>query len=177
MTKTSPDAPRPQEDLPPLPGEPGYNPQTMTINGAYVGWYGKPRRQDWQTPDALFRALHEEFRFTLDGAAEGGNALLSVASTPDRPLSWEGHRVFCNPPWSATAQFVELAATADLAVLLVPARTNARWFHRAIALGATVRYFMPRPRFRHATESRKPHDSPVDCLLLIFAARLLETPR
>lgn len=134
----------------------------------YVGWYGKPRRQDWQTPRSIFDPLHAEFRFTMDGAAEDHNALLSVASTPERPLSWDGHRVFCNPPWSAIAAFVEQAPRADLAVLLVPARTNARWFHRALELGATVRYFMPRPRFRGATASGKPHDAPVDCLLLVF---------
>jgi len=138
------------------------------VSEPYVGWYGKPRRQDWQTPLSLFRPLHEEFRFTLDGAAEDGNALLTTASTPERPVSWEGHRVFCNPPWSAIAKFIEQAPSADLAVLLVPARTNARWFHRAIELGAKVRYFMPRPRFRHATATGAPHDSPVDCLLLVF---------
>jgi hypothetical protein len=134
----------------------------------YVGWYGKPRRQDWQTPMTLFGPLHEEYHFTLDGAAEDHNALLTAASTPERPVSWEGHRVFCNPPWSAIAPFVEEAPTADLAVLLVPARTNARWFHRAIELGATVRYFLGRPAFVNRRHDGTGHNSPVDCLLLVF---------
>ena len=138
------------------------------MSDASVGWYGKPRRQDWQTPPALFGPLHDEFRFTLDGAAEDHNSLLSVASTPENPLSWEGHRVFCNPPWSAIAQFVEQAPTADLAVLLVPARTNARWFHRALALGAQVRYFLGRPSFHNKRHDGTGHNSPVDCLLLVF---------
>ena len=132
---------------------------------AYTRWYGGERRQTWQTPDVLFRQLHYEYGFTLDGAAAEGTGLLPRASTPEDPLPWDGERVFCNPPWSNIRPFVELAATAELAVLLVPARTNARWFHRALALGARVRYFLGKPRFRGA-----PHVSPVDCVLLLFGS-------
>lgn len=134
----------------------------------YVGWYGKARRQDWGTPQTLFRTLHREYHFTLDGAAEGDNRLLSIASTPESPLGWEGHRVFCNPPWSMIPPFVELAPAADLAVLLVPARTNARWFHRALALGATPRFFLGKPRFVGPNGQPASFNSPVDCLLLVF---------
>ena len=134
----------------------------------YVGWYGAPRRQDWQTPAYLFDPLDAEYRFNLDGAAEDGNALLAAASTPERPVSWGGQRVFCNPPWSAITQFVELAPSAELAVLLVPARVNARWFHRALELGAAVRYFVKRPSFHNERHKGTGHNSPVDCLLLVF---------
>jgi hypothetical protein len=134
----------------------------------YVGWYGGSRKQNWTTPREIFDPLHGEYRFTMDGASEPGNGLLPKASTAENPLPWGGERVFCNPPWSNIRQFVELAATADLAVLLVPARTNVRWFHRAIELGASVRFFLGRPKFRNAPEGTKGHNSPVDCLLLVF---------
>ena len=134
----------------------------------YVAWYGKGRKQNWTTPRSLFDPLHEEYGFTLDGASEPGNGLLPKASTVEVPLSWSGERVFCNPPWSNIPPFVELAATADLAVLLVPARTNARWFHRALELGATVRFFLGRPAFGSGPEDQKGHNSPVDCVLLVF---------
>jgi phage N-6-adenine-methyltransferase len=130
---------------------------------AYVEWYGKQRRQNWQTPRSIFDPLNSEFEFTLDGASEPGNALLERASTAETPLPWRGERVFCNPPWSNIAPFVEYASEAELAVLLVPARTNARWFHRALELGAAVRFFLGRPRF-----SGGKSNSPVDCLLLLF---------
>jgi hypothetical protein len=81
----------------------------------------------------------------------------------DAPISWKGERVFCNPPWSNIPAFIEKAPEAALAVFLVPARTNARWFHRALDLGATPRFFLPKPKFVGAT-----HSSPVDCLLLVF---------
>lgn len=100
----------------------------------------------------------------MDGASELGNGLLERASTAEHPLPWEGERVFCNPPWSNIRPFIEQAVKADLAVLLVPARTNCKWFHRALELGAYPHFFMPKPKFVGAKNS-----SPVDCLLLVFA--------
>jgi hypothetical protein len=143
----------------------------MSANPAYyVGWYGHGRRQNWTTPRVLFDPLHAEYGFTMDGASEPGNALLPKSSTVENPLPWEGERVFCNPPWSNITPFVELASTAELAVLLVPARTNVRWFHRALQLRALPRFFLKRPKFGGAPEGNKGHNSPVDCLLLVFGA-------
>jgi hypothetical protein len=136
----------------------------------YAEWYGGGRKQNWRTPRGLFDSLHTKYGFTMDGASEPGNGLLPKASTAECPLPWEGERVFCNPPWSNIPPFIELAATADLAVLLVPARTNVRWFHRAIALGAQTDYFLGRPKFENAPEGNKGHNSPVDCLFLVFGS-------
>jgi hypothetical protein len=134
----------------------------------YVDWYGKgERKQNWRTPKKLFDALNEQYAFTMDGASELGNGLLPKASTAESPLSWTGERVFCNPPWSNIRPFVEQAKDADVAVLLVPARTNARWFHRALELGAIPRFFKPKPKFEGATSS-----SPVDCVFLVFTKGL-----
>lgn len=137
--------------------------ESLTEIRQYHSWYGGKRRQSWATPPSLFDPLNAEFLFTMDGASEPGNGLLPISSTAENPLPWKGERVFCNPPWSNIPPFVELAATADLAVLLVPARTNCRWFHRALDLGARVRFFRPKPKFVGA-----PHVSPVDCVLLVF---------
>lgn len=130
---------------------------------AYVEWYGKERRQNWGTPRALFDQLNAEYRFTLDGASEPGNGLLPNASTAEDPKPWNGERVFCNPPWSNIRPFLELAPAANLAVFLVPARTNVRWFHRALELGGKVRFFPGRPKFVGAQ-----YVSPVDCVLIEF---------
>jgi hypothetical protein len=130
---------------------------------SYVTHYAGARRQDWRTPRAMFDALHERFQFDLDGASDRENGLLPESS--EWRLSWQGRRVFCNPPWNAIPAFVELAGTADLAVLLVPARVNSRWFHRALALGARVEHFLGRPRFDDGGGS-----APVDCLLLVFGS-------
>lgn len=134
---------------------------------AYTTWYGSERLQTWQTPPDFFDALHAEFSFDLDGAASEDNRLLPEASTIEAPVSWEGRRVFCNPPWSDIRPFVEAAAHAEVAVLLVPARPNAAWFHRALELGAEVRFFKGRVRFWRDGRPG-PSGSPVDCLLLVF---------
>lgn len=136
----------------------------MTTSAApYVSWYEGARVQSWRTPPEFFAHLNERFRFTMDGASDAENALLPRFSTPADPLSWRGERVFCNPPWSLIKPFVDLASTAELAVLLVPARTNARWFHRALSYGARVEFFKPKLKFVGAK-----HVSPVDCVLLVF---------
>lgn len=129
----------------------------------YVRHYQGERKQDRRTPRNFFDDLHIRFGFTLDGAASPENALLEKFATEDSPLStWSGERVFCNPPWGNVPPFVELAASADLAVLLTPARTNCKWFHRALKLGAKPDFWQGKLNFDG------PWNSPVDCLLLIF---------
>lgn len=128
---------------------------------SYVTHYQGERLQTYETPQPWFDKLHAKYAFTVDGAASEGNAKLPRYFT--EVCSWAGERVFCNPPWSNIPRFVELAATADLAVLLVPARTNARWFHRALALGAQPKFWLGKLRFGETA-----YNSPVDCLLLLF---------
>lgn len=138
--------------------------------GRYVDWYGKGRHQNWRTPKNIFDPLHAEFGFTLDGASEPGNGLLPLASTAAAPIDWTGHRVFCNPPWSNIKPFIEKATLAEVAVFLVPSRTNTKWFHLALALGATPRFFEGRPSFEMPGYEGSGHNSPVDCCLLVFGA-------
>jgi hypothetical protein len=129
---------------------------------SYVKHYEGARKQDRRTPREFFAKLHAEYRFTLDGAATAKNALLPRFSSRRKHVIWGRERVFCNPPWSDIPRFIENAPLADLAVLLVPARVNARWFHRALALGAKPRYWQGKLSFGG------PWNSPVDCLLLLF---------
>lgn len=130
----------------------------------YVDWYQGERHQAWATPPEFFEELDKEYGFTLDGASSGENALVdNYMTSADIFVTWAGERVFCNPPWSHIPPFVELAATADLAVLLVPARTNCGWFHRALELGAVPRFWKGKLKFVGAK-----HTSPVDCLLLVW---------
>ncbi|MFD0726997.1 DNA N-6-adenine-methyltransferase [Lysobacter brunescens] len=142
--------------------------QNVAKSSAYVNWYGKGRAQNCRTPRSMFDQLHAEYGFTLDGASEPGNGLLPLASTAKKPIAWDGQRVFCNPPWSNIRPFIEQAPAAELAVFLVPARTNVAWFHRAIELGGKARFFQGRPSFELPGRTKKSHNSPVDCLLLVF---------
>ncbi len=119
----------------------------MAADNGYVSHYRGQRRQDWTTPRRMFDALNAEYAFTLDGASDEENALLSNALTKDDVLvSWAGERVFCNPPWSRIREFVELAGFADLAVLLVPARVNTRWWCGSFSASPGSETRSPTPR-------------------------------
>lgn len=132
---------------------------------AFVEHYQGERKQDRTTPLSFFQPLNAKHRFTLDGAATPENALLERFSSEANPVSWKGERVFCNPPWSNIPPFLEFAPLAELACFLVPARVNARWFHRALDLGGKPEYFKPKLKFDGLKDN-----SPTDCLLLIFVA-------
>ncbi len=131
----------------------------------YVRHYGGERKQDRRTPLDFFKRLDAKYGFTMDGAATKANCLVARFSSKEFERPWVNERVFCNPPWGNIPPFIELAPEADLAVLLVPARTNCGWFHRALELGAKPDYWKGKLNFSGKW------NSPVDCLLLIFEAR------
>jgi hypothetical protein len=59
----------------------------------------------WQTPNWLYQALHSEFRFDLDPCP------FNPAWNPNKDvdglqLDWNGHRVYCNPPFSNIGPWV-----------------------------------------------------------------------
>lgn len=135
----------------------------VPIATRYIDHFKGERKQDLTTPFEFFRRLDLRFNFTLDGAASSGNALVARYSSIERELPWKSERVFCNPPWSSIPQFLEYAPAAEIAVFLVPARVNAKWFHRALELGAKVEYFCGKLKFGGCE-----WNSPVDCLLLVF---------
>ncbi|EFO3337002.1 TPA: DNA N-6-adenine-methyltransferase [Escherichia coli] len=87
---------------------------------------------DWRTPYRLFRNLHREFGFSMDGAATKHDALLPRFTDDIHNQSWVGERVFCNPPYSNTKTFLLKAAEADLAVFLIPYRPHTTYWLKHI---------------------------------------------
>ena len=96
---------------------------------------------EWETPHDLFERLDEEFHFTLDGAATTANhkcpRWLGPGGTyPDALTYAPQHEViWLNPPYSKITQFmgwVEEHSELNKWVLLLPARTDTRWWHRYI---------------------------------------------
>lgn len=87
---------------------------------------------DWRTPYRLFRNLHREFNFNLDGAATEHDALLPRFTDDIHNQSWDGERVFCNPPYSDTKTFLVKAPEADLAVFLIPYRPQTIYWLKHI---------------------------------------------
>jgi site-specific DNA-methyltransferase (adenine-specific) len=99
----------------------------------------KAGSEEWETPQWLFDELNKEFDFTLDACATEANAKCRKFFTKEQDSlkqSWAGETVWCNPPYSAKmlTAFVDQAFTEALlnnilVVLLVPAKTDQKWFH------------------------------------------------
>ncbi|WGC08234.1 DNA methylase [Escherichia coli] len=86
----------------------------------------------WRTPPLLFRNLHREFSFSLDGAATKHDTLLPRFTDDISRQSWVNERVFCNPPYSDIPSFLLKAAEADLAVFLIPYRPQTIYWLKHI---------------------------------------------
>lgn len=107
----------------------------------------------WRTPSLLFRNLHREFSFSLDGAATKHDTLLPRFTDDIHNQSWDGERVFCNPPYSDTKTFLVKASEADLAVFLIPYRPQTTYWlqhiftnplcHEIRILHRAVKYLPP----------------------------------
>jgi len=106
----------------------------------------------WATPHEVYAALDAEFGFDfdpcpLDGGESGGVDGLAV--------SWAGRRVYCNPPYGPGIRaWLTKGLDAALAVFLLPARTDTRWFHEIVLpRAAEIRFIKGRLRFGGATNS------------------------
>lgn len=113
------------------------------------------KRMDWETPQDFFNKLNEEFRFTLDPCATKETAKCNIYFTEkDNGLikPWEGHNVFVNPPYGREiGKWVKKAyqesLKGSLVVLLVPARTDTKWWWD-FCLKGEIRFIKGRLKFK-----------------------------
>ena len=114
------------------------------------------KEEKWATPQDFFDKLNDEFHFTLDAAASPDNAKCPVYFTEEQDglaQSWEGHTVWCNPPFCRkTGAWVKKAyeehqRTGCTVVMLLPSRTDVRWFHNYILGKAEIRFIKGRLKF------------------------------
>lgn len=115
-------------------------------------------RPDWRTPKWLFDKLNAEFNFDCDVAASSSNALCKQYFTEEtdalKQPRW-AHRNFLNPPygrqignWIALARHIAYDEETECVVLLLPARTDTKWFHMSIApYSCDVRFVKGRLKF------------------------------
>lgn len=103
------------------------------------GYIARAGTVEWATPLAFFERLDTVWRFTVDVAADAGNAKCARyydAAADGLKQDWSGERVWCNPPYGrGIGDWVRKAATtvetapSTVVVMLVPARTDVAWFH------------------------------------------------
>lgn len=140
-----------------------------------AGYMASSQTDRWATPRALFDRLHAHYHFTLDAAADAGNALLPDYYTAEQDALkqlWTG-RVYCNPPygadlwrWVVKAFMAYAEGEAELVVMLLPARTDTEWFHFAVDHMAELHFFKGRLHFGDGANG-----APFPSLLLAFVPR------
>ncbi|MEY8428581.1 DNA N-6-adenine-methyltransferase [Lachnospiraceae bacterium 46-15] len=137
-------------------------------------------KDDWETPQEFFDELDKEFGFNLDPCADESNHKCQVYFTKEEDglsRDWGGCVVFCNPPYgrNVTGKWVKKAHdTLEAAgkykhktavVMLIPARTDTKWFHEYIynKSGVEVRFLKGRLKFVGAE-----HSAPFPSMVVVF---------
>ena len=126
---------------------------------------------EWSTPQQIFDELNAEFHFNLDPCASEENHKCErfyTAKIDGLKQMWGGYRVFCNPPYSQISKWVEKAFRETrndntLVVLLIPARTDTRYFHDFIYQRAEIRFVKGRLKFGESKNS-----APFPSMVVIF---------
>ena len=129
------------------------------------------KSDEWATPQDLFDELDAEFHFDIDACASDLNHKCDEYYTKIRDgltADWRGKTVFCNPPYSDIARWVEKCyreGTKDntTVVLLIPSRTDTTYFHNFIYHRAEIRFVGGRLKFEGAK-----WNAPFPSMIVIF---------
>ncbi|AUR81452.1 DNA N-6-adenine-methyltransferase [Vibrio phage 1.005.O._10N.286.48.F2] len=122
-------------------------------------------RDLWQTPKALFDYYDKRFGFEWDLAASKTNHLCDWYCSEDDSAFEQSNSgfdgaVFCNPPYSETAKWVDLCVNISQqsrvpVVMLIPADTSVKWFKAAFKNCSECHFISGRISFINA-ETQKP---------------------
>lgn len=126
----------------------------------------------WETPQDLFDKLNNEFQFTLDVCATPENAKCDNFYTKEQDglkYPWKG-AVWCNPPYGrGIGQWVRRALFASVSgstvVMLLPSRTDTKWFHDYIYKrnNVEIRFIRGRLKFGGSKNS-----APFPSMVVVF---------
>lgn len=145
-------------------------------------------RQEWGTPRALGAAIVARFGLDLDVAASSTNTLCPRYLGPDHvdprrhdattlPLGDFGEALWCNPPFSATADFVRAILQSmrgergprrpHIALMLLPANLDTRWARVLCEHGAHLGVFHGRLRFEPPAADVEAHRGTAFPMMLV----------
>lgn len=128
----------------------------------------------WETPSEVFEPLNKEFGFTLDPCATFETKKCHKWYGPDEDglaLSWGGFTAFVNPPYGreigdwVKKAYNETRYRYTMAVMLLPARTDTKWFHQYVMKASEVRFIKGRLRFVGAKGT-----APFPSMVVIFSS-------
>lgn len=124
------------------------------------------KSDEYETPDDLFEEYNRIYKFNLDAAASKKNAKCKRFFTQKEDgllQSWEGRRVWVNPPYSDWQRWVRKAYQevwnnyCKVVVMLLPARTDTKAFHAYLwdsincepKYGVMLDFIKGRIKFKH----------------------------
>lgn len=129
-------------------------------------------RMDWETPNIFFSELNKEFGFTLDPCCYHHTAKAKKFYTKQEDgliQDWGGHTVFCNPPYGKEIGawvkkcYLESLKPNTTVVLLIPSRTDTKYFHDWIYNKGELRFVKGRLKFVGGKDS-----APFPSLVVVY---------
>lgn len=133
-------------------------------------------KQDWETPPEVFDKLNEEFHFDFDLAANAENTKCERWFSEEEDAMKQPWAGVCwlNPPYGKDKDhklsnwvikaYHESAKDDCTVVMLIPARTNTKWWHEYCMKADEVRLVCGRPKFIGAM-----HGLPQPLAVVVFS--------
>lgn len=128
--------------------------------------------EEWSTPQWLFDEYNNMYRFKLDVCATKENAKCEKFYTKEDDglkQPWPGNW-WCNPPYGrgVTGLWVKKAFEERGGVMLIPARTDTKWFHDYIyrQQGVEIRFLKGRLKFGDSKNS-----APFPSMIIIWSGK------
>lgn len=140
-----------------------------------VGFSSKSN--DWSTPQEFYNKLDAKYGFTLDPCATATNAKCTTYFTEaDDGLTkdWSGHTVFVNPPYGANIGdwlkkgLAESQKPNTVVVMLVPSRTDTKWWHNYVMKATEVNFVRGRLKFGGSKNA-----APFPSAVVVFGTQVL----
>lgn len=128
---------------------------------------------EWATPQDFFDNVNKEFNFEVDVCALPDNAKCKIFFSPEEDglqQNWGGYTsVWINPPYGRNmVKWIEKAYKTheefgNTIVMLLPARTDTKAFHKFIYHKAEIRFIQGRLKFGNSKNS-----APFPSMLVIY---------
>jgi site-specific DNA-methyltransferase (adenine-specific) len=108
------------------------------------------KSNEWETPPEFYDKLNNRFKFTLDPCCTHLNNKCKKHYTIEEDglsQSWANETVFVNPPYGDIGKWVKKAYDEStqsnaVVVMLIPVRTDTKYWHDYIMKGASQVYFV-----------------------------------
>ena len=108
------------------------------------------KSDEWETPGDFYDKLNKKFKFTLDPCSTPLNHKCKKHYTIEEDglsKSWKNEIVFVNPPYGDVGKWVKKAydestQNGATVVMLIPSRTDTRYWHDYIMTSASAIYFV-----------------------------------